>query len=87
MSPPCLIRAKILTYTNEQSCRVCTTPGLTSFSNGENDIVQNALLQSSKSTSLLQMSVKSVSCNLRLRIVQILTLLVFEILGRAKKES
>ena len=39
MWPPCLIRTKILTSANENSCRVCTTPGLTSFSNGENCIV------------------------------------------------
>ena len=31
MWPPCSIRTKILISANKNSCRVCTTPGLTSF--------------------------------------------------------
>ena len=39
MWPPCSTRTKIFTSANKNSCRVCTTPGLTSFSSGENCIV------------------------------------------------
>ena len=39
MWPPCSIRTKSLTSVNKNYCRVCTAPGLISFSSGENCIV------------------------------------------------
>ena len=56
MWPPCSIRTKILTSANKNSCRVCTTPGLTSFSSCEICIV---LLFSERPISIAKKVFKS----------------------------